>query len=342
MRKILPKSSYKMVAQKSAVIAYGLLQITFFPFFFYVAVAYGDLPATCLTTIAVYLLMHVFEGKRFQIFWMISATFVLILDCMFKRNALICLIAVILVSLVMLFKKFDGKRMVWLLLTAFFAVMAVPFAQKTYEIRAGQESGKGIPMITYISLSMQQGLGGPGAWSGYHTDLFLQNDYDYEATFEQAKEDIRESLSAFAADPKYMLHFYTEKVAYQWTEGSFDGMSWGIGNGFAADKSPWQSSIVNGKAHEIFAVIANWHQSVVYSAFMLAMIVAFVDIRKKQALCFGKMVLITMVIGGFLFELIWESSSRYVMMYYAMMIPVAAEAISRIYEKIRIGYRKKD
>ncbi len=323
---------WKISPKRSSVTAYSLLWIGFFPFFFHVTSSYGDVPATCLSLMAVYCMIQAFEPVGHRKLWMTAASAAIIFACIFKKNALICLVAIMLVSIVMVLKEFEIRKVLWLLLTFILAVEAVPFIQKTYEIRAGQESGGGIPMLSFVAMSMQEGLGGPGSWNGYHSDLFLRMDYDPDATAAQSREDIRKSLKGFMDDPKYMLDFYTAKVAYQWTEGSFNGVR-EMENAFGADgRSPWVTCIIDGPARAVFIRIANWHQSVVYVAFMVSMILLLKDQRQKKFFCLGKMYLTVMVIGGFLFCLIWESASRYVMMYYAMMLPMAAEAVARVYE----------
>lgn len=245
------------------------------------------------------------------------------------------MIAVLLVSAVFLLKKFDVKKVLWLLLTLVLAFAAVPTIQKSYEARAGRESGRGIPMIACIAMSMQEGLGGPGAWNGYHADLYLRNDYDRDATSEQAKRDIQKSMEGFMSDPGYMLSFYTTKVAYQWTEGSYGGIA-SLTNTFRSEsKSPWVRNIIEGPAHVYFIRIANWHQSVLYVAFLISMSLLLKDLRRKKEFGLGKMYLTVMVIGGFLSELIWESASRHVMMYCIMMFPMAAEAVSELSEAVQ-------
>lgn len=151
---------WKLSPRRSAVTAYSLLWIGFFPFFFHAAVAYGDIPATCLILVAVYCMMCAFEPKGHRGLWMTAASVSVILATVFKKNVLVCLVALVLVSAVMLLKKFEAGKVLWLLLTFILAMGAVPFIQKTYEMRAGQESGRGIPMVSFIAMSVQEGLGG--------------------------------------------------------------------------------------------------------------------------------------------------------------------------------------
>ncbi len=322
---------WKINSKKTALTAYSIFQITFLPLMLYVPVAYGDLPSTCLILISVYFIIKIFENTKFMIMWMILATGTITLSCMFKKNSLVCLVAIILSVIAILLKRCDIRKFLWIMITACLAIASVPSIQKFYEWRADSESGKGIPMVAYISLSMQEGLGAPGAWSGYHGNLFLSNNYDHDATKKQAIEDIKNSISNFIDNPEYMRDFYIEKIAYQWTEATFDGVGWGVGNAFVGDVSPFVDNIQNGYMNIVIGVVANWHQSVVYLSFLIGMILCIIDIKKKREMKIGKMLLITMLIGGFLFELIWESSARYVMIYYTMMIPIASDAIARIY-----------
>lgn len=328
---------WKISPRRLSVTANSLLWMTFYPFFFHATIAYGDLPAICLVLVAVWFLLRVFDGSGHKGVNMILTSVALIFACIFKTNTLICLTAVALVSGVLLLKKFDVKKVLWLVLTIILSVQAVPTIQRIYEIRAGQESGDGIPMITYIAMSMQEGLGGPGSWNGYHADLYLRNNYDRETTTKQAKQDINKSVEHFVDNPEYMLDFYVKKVAYQWTEGSYDGVEVLECTYRTGSKSPWVKSIVEGSANAVFTRIANWHQSVLYVAFIVSMLMLVKDLKKGTEFAPGKMYLTVMIIGGFLFELIWESASRYVMMYCVMMFPLAAEGVSWIYDAAAAG-----
>ncbi len=332
---------WRISPRRSSITAYSLLWMTFFPFFFQITLAYGDVPGICLVIVAVYFTLRVFdEGVRRGALHMFTASAAIILACIFKTNVRICLIAMLLVSAVMLLRRFDMKKVLWLLLTLFLAVSSVPIIQRCYEERAGRESGSGVPMVTYIAMSMQEGLGGPGSWNGYHADLYLRNNYDHEATVEQARRDIQKSMERFLNDPGYMLSFYTTKVAYQWTEGSYNGIRVLAATYQTESKSPWVRNIIEGPARKHFVRIANWHQCVLYVAFMISMLLLLRDLRQKKGFCPGKMYLTVMVIGGFLFELIWESASRYVMMYCVMMFPLAAESVSVLWEAGRSKIRK--
>lgn len=321
----------------NAISVYTLLQITFFPICFYTATVYGDLPATCLTVIAVYLLVRVFKGAKYQVVWRSLASLAIVFSCIFKKNALICLIGIVLVSLVILMKKFEVSKFLWLLLTIILAVMANPLIQKTYELRAGQESGEGIPMITYISMGMQDGLEAPGSWNGYHTDLFLRNNYNSDETSRQAMCDIKDRLLLFKEKPLYMFELYSKKTSFQWTDGSFDGTEWGLGSAFGEGKSPWIVNLMEGPAYRVFVHIGNWHQSMVYFLFVFSTFGMIKTLRKKRDLDYENMLLTVIVIGGFLFSLIWESSSRYVLMYYTMLLPLGAGTCAQfILRKVKI------
>lgn len=129
----------------------------------------------------------------------------------------------------------------------------------------------------------------------------MRMDFDPDATARQAKQDLWKSLKGFADDPEYMLEFYTTKVAYQWTDGSFNGVRVLESVFEAGGRTAWVESIINGPARPVFIWIANLHQCVVYMAFMASMVLQIKDQRQKKSFCLGKMYLSVIVIGGFLF-----------------------------------------
>ena len=69
------------------------------------------------------------------------------------------------------------------------------------------------------------------------------------------------------------------------------------------------------------------YQLLVYALVLFLLIDAA---RKKEKRPLEWYVLLTAVIGGVLFHELWEAKSRYVFPYFLMMIPMAAEGLSRL------------
>ena len=68
-----------------------------------------------------------------------------------------------------------------------------------------------------------------------------------------------------------------------------------------------------------------------------------------STICFRieKLSLILMVIGGFTFHLFWETKAYYVLTFYILLLPYAANGLQFIFEKIRkqcynLSKRKKE
>jgi hypothetical protein len=73
----------------------------------------------------------------------------------------------------------------------------------------------------------------------------------------------------------------------------------------------------------------NIYQLLIYGGVVLTLI-----LMRKKWIKIENYVLLIGVYGGFLFSLIWEAKSRYILPYFIMMIPYAAIGITELTGKI--------
>ena len=95
----------------------------------------------------------------------------------------------------------------------------------------------------------------------------------------------------------------------------------------------WINSLYYGKLHDIVWKFANYYQSVVYLA-MLCFVAGSLMRRGEYLTGSVGYIPLIAIVGGFLFSIIWESQSRYVLPYYMFMILYAPIGIGKIAEAI--------
>lgn len=106
-------------------------------------------------------------------------------------------------------------------------------------------------------------------------------------------------------------------MGLQWTEG----------------RSPGAWNIYQGSAKDRFMDIMSIHQGIIYfGALLFCILHGIVRRREEMGNSLWQLVLLVSFIGGFLFSILWEGGARYVMPYFVMLIPYAAEAISEMQE----------
>lgn len=88
-------------------------------------------------------------------------------------------------------------------------------------------------------------------------------------------------------------------------------------------------SFFDGKISKAYIEYNNIYQIVIYIAAGICLIAVF----KKPSI--EKLSLILMVIGGFLFHLLWETKAYYVLTFYILLLPYAANGLQIGFEKIK-------
>ena len=222
----------------------------------------------------------------------------------------------------------------------FASVAGVVVPRVFYEHRAKNTMGEGVPAISYIAMGLQWDEGrGHGGWNGYHSDLFMACDYNGEEAARISAESVRASLKYMAGNPAYAVSFFYYKLTEQWTREDYSCISATLD--FYADRSPAAWEIYQGKWLSPLMLIMAIHQSLVYLGACCFCVFAVIRWKKrKNSNDIWRLVLLVTFIGGFLFSIIWEAASRYILPYVILLIPYAAEGFTELGAAINRLWRK--
>ena len=93
-------------------------------------------------------------------------------------------------------------------------------------------------------------------------------------------------------------------------------------------------SMLSGKISEIIIRFLDVYQIIIYGFTALNIGISI----KNKELNEKNIILVLVFFGGFLFHILWETKSVYVIPYFYVLIPVAAEGIRKVIDLI---YKKK-
>lgn len=329
----------RMFSSDKTRILWVILMGLCFPYYFYINNMYGEVPGITLLFFALWMLMEYIRKER--ILYLLLSGVGIAGSIMFRKNSLIFLIACCLILLVLFLTDKKRKYLLATGLLILFSVAASWFPRVFYETRAHNTMGPGIPAISYIAMGLQWSEGREaGNWNGYHSDLYINSNYDEEYTAKVSKESIKESLAYMGTHPGYTISFYFSKLLSQW--GREDYMCLYSTLDFYGDRSPAAWNIYQGNAKTIFMRIISIHQNIIYFGALCFCITAALA-RKKRLLQnpaqkesgeFMHLTLLVTFIGGFLFSMLWEAGARYVLPYFVMLIIYAAEGLVRVYDAV--------
>lgn len=272
----------------------------------------------------------------------LAALFFLTLCVMLRKNALILIIAVVIV---LALESVRLRRLLPLMLAlacVICSVSVLPLTKAYYERRAHSELSSGVTALSYLAMGMQEASRGNGWYNGFNFETYQSTGMDTERTNQLSRQAISERLSYFQEHPAYAASFYRDKFLTQWTDGTYASRqatlaTFGGRNGFF-------DSLYVGAYSRYYIEYCNIWQNLLYLGSLLFCLrqcrpakstqlqadTADVSKEKETDTCLSGLPLylgLIAVLGGFLFHMIWEANSRYIFVYGLLLIPYAARGL---------------
>lgn len=200
-------------------------------------------------------------------------------------------------------------------------------------------------MITYIYMGMAEPTTLSAGWyTGDNAKLYSDNNYNNQQTTTKTYELIKNRLQYFCQNPKEFINYYSEKIGSTWLNPTFQTI-WcslpGTRYRWYEDYAHYLGyhekvlSMVGGNLYNIEENYFNIYQILVF-------IFASIGIYKTHKNINLQMFLIPLIFfGGFLFHILWETKSIYVIPYYFLLLPYTAFGLNEIFEKIIKKYKNK-
>lgn len=327
----------KLLFHKEAITTVYLILVTAcLPLYLYVPYIYGEIGSLAFSMAFLWQIVAFCRKPNWRsiTFGALFAT----IAYMYRMNSIIVVIAGSIILLLFFVRKLQWRSFIFIGLTAIL-IFGSNFAMKeVYCQKAGLEQLQGVPRILYISMGLQESEMGPGWYNSYVHYVFLENDYNIEVSAEIGKNDIDKRMREFSADWKAAAGFFKRKIVSQWNEPTYDALA--VTNSFELPEEemmPMIVSIYRGELHDKVVNFMNRYQLIIYVFALIGCIVTFRRVREPED---GLIPLA--ILGGFLFSILWEAKSRYVLPYTVFMIPLAAFGMIFCAEKcLQLFSRKK-
>lgn len=296
---------------------------------------YGLVPGFCFSVYA-----FLFEVMYFQCdtkkryLWGFLSALSLTLAVVIKSNNYIILIAMLGMALVKFFNRHKISDIVYIIIAAVMAVTAMPIIAKSYEARSGIKFSDSVPMTAWLAMGLDDplnaaGCTAPGWYSGKHTaEQHMECGYDADKTADATKKAVKERINVFMNDYTYANDFFYEKITSQWNEPTYEclWLNWVRPKYNQNENSVYQAVAEKGAPYLIEYM--NIHQQFVFFATLIGILLCF---KKKDILCCG---FILIILGGFLYHLLFEAKSQYILPYFLFMCGFSAVGTDYIYTKL--------
>ena len=286
--------------------------LLFFPWTFYVTYLYGTVIGEALSLGAICCLM-LFKRKK-SIVYIILGSISIAVAVLLKSNFMIFAIAMILCLISETISDNGKIKSILFICFILIAVMVGKIGVDNYlEKVSGGERIKGVPMLAYVEMGLQDGKTAPGGYNGYNHNIYIENNYDYEKTMKAIKNDMMETISLHCKNPMASFSFFVKKVTAQWNNPTFQSL-WSIEGRKGKNNLQW---ILDGNGRWLYIFFVNIFQTVIYIGALFLIVFRFKKGKINETL------LILTFIGGFIFHIIWEAKSMYAMPFFLLLLPIS-------------------
>jgi len=300
---------------------FPVLLLGFFPLVLYSSFVYGTLISITLVTWSFVGVAKSVNGKKK--YWAILPILLMPIANRVYSGTLIATVAIVVISVIeALFSK--GKKRFVLLMVSVLVICTsflsgVVIRRMFYQQTGVDYRNSGVPATAYIYMgtATDNGVAGPGSYTEVAVELY--DSYGEDTTKEALNRDVQTFNEYISGERD--LSFFIEKIRYQWLDPYFGGltMTCHYFGRFVVEESFEQflSSDFFGNVYKY------WLKYYIPFIYLLAFVGSIFLIFVKRVSILSCLYSIYFI-GGFIFQLIWESKSRYCFAYFLFLIPMAA------------------
>ncbi len=310
----------------------ALLNLLLVPTLLYTTYVYGTTLSMAFVIWAIYGVMKLLKTDHYA-FLLLPVIMIPLANRLYS-GTLVATVAVVITLVIGSFSCEKKKRMI-LIGTAALTIMCCALTghisrQLLYRDTGISTDFGGIPVLAnvYMGIAEEDGVtGGPGSYTAIAYQITL--DYGEEAG-ERSKDMCLEAVKEYL-EGKRSLKFFVEKTKYQWCDPYFQGLVLTCYPRWADDKvSLGFSSFVHGPVPTL--MYKHWLRYFIPFIYLISLAVGgLLLLKRKMEYC---NILFLYFIGGFTFQLIWESKSRYCLPYVVCLLPIAAYGIVLICKRL--------
>ena len=324
---------------KWSKILFFILSLSFIPMIMLVTFVYGDFLGLPFAVWAVFWAIK--YEKNDKIRDGIISGILLLIACMLRMNYIIFAIAIDIYWFISLLDKKERSKKEILIkigvLILFVLIITIPnsIIKNIFVKKYDLSTEKSFSTIPYLYMGMSEGEYANGWYNNEIGDTVyhLMNDEEKEVLnlSEKVKIDLKERMKYLLQNPVYTIRFYKDKIVTTWAEPTYEykfyNTKWdenvNIEEYFVANH------ILNGRFYNLSKI---YQKALIFIIFIGAIAVVIINLKRLNK----EYILLALVfLGGFLFHIMWETKSRYIIPYIIILIPISVIGIDVIINKTK-------
>ena len=306
------------------------LGILFYPILLYSTFVYPMIPSFYFSLLSFRELSSYLEdGEKREL---IKGVLAMVMAIFLKPNALVFLIALVLISAIGGYGKRSFAAAVLLVL---FSMSALLLPRHITENIFHVKMPEGISPWSYLAMGMQEGERAPGWYNGYINENYTNSEYNGIKQKENAIVQIRKRIGEFKTSPQRAVRFYLRKIASEWNNPTFEAFWIHEVRPKNITLATWVKRLTRVTGAQLLAVPLNYLQF-----FILVGALLFGILVLPSA---GPILLLFPLtfVGGMLFHLIWEAKCQYTIIYFTLLLPCSILGIHAFFERIQTANRRE-
>ena len=328
----LVRISERLFKNKAVTFATAVMLILFSQSVIFSSFMYGTIPGFAFAVWAVYNFIAYIQDEKIKN--LVLASILVTVAVWIKLNNLIFAVAMIIILVVHFLRGEYLKRFLSVCLMALIVFGAKNLPVIQYELRTGNDFGDGIPMVCWLSMGLGDSVFAPGWYDSRDTVALFDGPEDADYASNTAKERIKERIEFFKENPDKAYTFFKDKTYSQWNEPTFSSIWNNKVRGQYAPKVGY-AKLVCGEGEEFTKNVMDINVQFLYFGFMISSVFMIFDKFKKKGIKDEFILIPTVIIGGFLYHLLFEAKSQYVLPYVVIMIPYCVWGTYRLTVYIR-------
>ena len=301
---------------------------------FFCTYVYGNLFGLAFASLALWMELAYLESGKTK--YIVISIICISIGIILKNNYSIVLIAMVTMLVINFFKKKEALYVIFAVLMVSCSICSQSAFNSYYSNRANIKINEGIPMVTFFAMGLQDGWFGKGTYNKYTVKTYESAKYDEKKAAQIGVENVKEQMTTYLQNPGKGLIFFSEKISLQWTEPTYMSI-WesNCANNHTQILSEFTQSMYVGFWHNLFVGFMNFYQSFIWIC------ASYYIIVKRKVLNASQMLLGMIIIGGFVFHIVWEAKSQYIIQYFIFAIPYAAAGFVEILKKSKEYMQKR-
>lgn len=299
-----------------------------FPLFLYTPFVYGNIISLLFSLIAIYFVLLYL--KKDQLKYQLLSTMSIVIAIILKSNSLIFLLGIAILLFLHGIKKKSIATFGLIILLFIGNFLGSFLITKHFQNLTGEKLDNGIPKIAYVAMGLQEGTRAPGWYNWYVENVYAGNDFDSKEARVHAINYIKERAKYLSNHPGYTVRFFSQKLISIWADPTFQGL-WINNNTELTDR---HYNIIN---YNIFYGPINFIIVIFLYAYelLLVSLATFYLVIKRKNLDYIKASLGVIIVGGFLFHIIWEGKGQYTLSYYILFLPYGGAGFVMLYNMVK-------